>query len=478
MVDQRPDQLSEWQKQAMAVPESFDLALAGGRGGGKTRLLFVLFLRHAEQWKDQARCLVVRRSFPGLSELESDLHAFLSAVYGHKGFNHDRRTHKFTLPNGATIQLDQLESERDFSKYQGKSFSHIAVDEAGQFASPALVDRLRSSLRAPRGIPLRFIILANPGGSGHHWLAKRYAMRQSWVPFTDEATGGQFVTIASTYRDNEFIDRDRYAANLRAACATDPELARAWLDGDWSVIRGAYFAHVLDTQRTLIEAWPYLPHRINHRLNKRSIYHHDPSLVTDWRIFLAHDFGVSAPSVTYLVARSPGHSAPDGVVYPKDSIILLDEITTAHPDDETQSTGLTVPEQAAAIVDMCRQWQAKPQGVADDAIFNRTGGEAGSIAQEFQRNGVMFQRAHKGGRVAGWQTVARLLQDSGKPDKPGLYVSRRCAYWWATVPNLPRDPRRPEDIDTTGPDHAADACRYACTAEFQQYPRTTIRGVG
>ncbi len=477
MAEQRPDQLSEWQAQALAVPESFDLALTGGRGGGKTRLLFALYLRHCEQHKGNARCLVVRRSFPGLSELESDLREFMAAVYGPKGFEHNRQNHRFTLPGGGTIQLDQLEAERDFEKYQGKGFSHISVDEAGQFASPALVDRLRSSLRAPTGVPLRFILLANPGGVGHHWIAKRHAMRQSWVPYTCEASGGEYVTIASTYRDNEFIDQERYRKNLIASCATDPELARAWLDGDWSVVRGAYFAHVLDQQKTMIEPWPVLPNRIDHKRNPRSLYHHDPRLVTDWKTFLAHDFGVSAPSVTYLAVKCPGYRAPDGHAYPKGSIVLLDEVASVHPDDTTKGSGQTVPEQAERIKDMCVEWNARPEGCADDAIWNKTGSQSGSIADEFRRAGVRFERAHKGGRVSGWQVMSRMLQNAGKPDQPGLYVSRRCHYWWQTVPSLPRDPRRPEDIDTTAADHAADACRYALTFEHRTVSPRGIRGV-
>jgi len=39
-------------------------------------------------------------------------------------------------------------------------------------------------------------------------------------------------------------------------------------------------------------------------------------------------------------------------------------------------------------------------------------------------------------------------------------VSRACAYWWATVPYLARDTKRVEDVDSSGPDHGADACRY------------------
>lgn len=56
--------------------------------------------------------------------------------------------------------------------------------------------------------------------------------------------------------------------------------------------------------------------------------------------------------------------------------------------------------------------------------------------------------------------MRRMLQDAGKHDKPGLYISRHCEYFWATVPYSGRDPRNVEDLDTRGPDHGADACRY------------------
>ena len=51
-----------------------------------------------------------------------------------------------------------------------------------------------------------------------------------------------------------------------------------------------------------------------------------PSL--DTRLFLAHDFGVAAPSVTFVCARSPGFEGPDGRFYPRDSLMLLDEFSS------------------------------------------------------------------------------------------------------------------------------------------------------
>lgn len=444
----RPDALSPWQERTLGVPEAFDLFLGGGRGPGKTHCLAALFLRHCEQHASNAHCLVARKSFPGLEQLEAEFAAYFGAVYG-LALKHDTQRHRFTLPNGATIRLDQLERESDFQKLQGRSYSYIAVDEAGQYASPNLIDRLRSSLRAPQGTPTRFMLLANPGGPGHHWLVRRHALERSWLPYTCPATGAEFVTVHATYRDNPFIDREKYRRNLIAACATDPELAKAWLDGDWSVLRGAYFSNVIDESRNLIEPWARLPDWAGWWGEG------------DWRFYLAHDFGVAAPSVTYLCAESRGAQGPDGYFYSAGSVVLVDEDAQVHPDDDSQGLGLTVPDQAHRIKGMTRRWGVPAEGVADDAIFNRTGSQRGSIADEFRRAGVIFSRAGKGSRIAGWQTMRRMLADAGKPDLPGLYVSRLCRYWWATVPSLPRCPRNPEDVDTNGIDHAADCARYA-----------------
>jgi hypothetical protein len=67
--------------------------------------------------------------------------------------------------------------------------------------------------------------------------------------------------------------------------------------------------------------------------------------------------------------------------------------------------------------------------------------------------------------------MRRLLADAGKPDVPGLYISRSCEYFWATVPYLARDQKRVEDVDSSGPDHAADATRYGL---LRQTPAMTI----
>ena len=180
-----------------------------------------------------------------------------------------------------------------------------------------------------------------------------------------------------------------------------------------------------------------------------------------WETFLAHDFGSSAPSATYIFTKSPGATV-DGIFYPRDSLILVDELATAKRDRPNEGLGWTVPILAEEIVSMCKRWGVKPVGVADDAIFARTGSGAGSIAAEFMRGGVRFMPAKKADRLTGWNIMRRLLADAGKPDVPGLYIARTCEYFWETVPYLGRDQKRVEDVDSQGADHSADAVRYGC----------------
>lgn len=325
---------------------------------------------------------------------------------------------------------------------------------------------LRSNLRGPKDVPIRMIVAANPGGVGHHWLAKRYVFKSApWQPFEEEKSGRLWVYAPSTFAGNHFIDRAQYADQLRSSCPDDPELLRAWVDGDWAIARGAYFASVLDEGRNAIDPWGEVP-RI------RAGYGPGRS----WETYLAHDFGSSAPSVTYVVAVSPGGTGPNGRFYPRDSLILIDELATCKRDRPSEGLGWTVPVLAEEIVRMCQRWGIRARGVADDAIFAQSGHGSGSIASEFGRCGVHFVPARKADRLTGWNIMRRLLADAGKPDVPGLYVSRACEYFWSTVPYLARDQKRIEDVDSSGPDHAADAVRYGCLRRDDMLRRVKVGG--
>ncbi len=434
--------LNEFQSRAMQVPEGIDLFLGGGRGGGKSYLMALLALRHCEQYGRRARVLYLRRTYKGLADFELTTQELFGKLYG-PAARYNGAEHTWKLPNGGMIELGQLESANDYAKYQGRSFTLLMVDECGQYAESQLIDLLRSNLRGPKDIPIRTVYAANPGGVGQMWLAKRFVFTEAapWIPFVEVKSKRPCVYAPSTFDANPYLDIDQYRDQLGAACADDPELLRAWTDGDWTVCRGAYFADVLDESRVAVDVWNEIPE--------------------GWPVWLAHDFGSAAPSVTYVLVESPGDTGPDGRWYPRGSVIAVDELATNLSDDRlNEGNRWTVPILADAIKSMCKRWRIEPWGVADDAIFARTGSSNGCIADEFQTAGVRFEPARKADRLSGWQRLRRLLSHAGMPDRPGLYVSRACRYWWLTAPFVGRDMKRPEDVDSSGPDHGLDAMRY------------------
>ena len=159
------------------------------------------------------------------------------------------------------------------------------------------------------------------------------------------------------------------------------------------------------------------------------------------------------------MAQSPG-ATHEGVFYPRGSVVLVDELAAVRPDNLNKGLDWTAAVTAEAVIELCKQWRIRPRGVADDACFAKAGYSSGSIAEEFARKGVYFTPAKKADRITGWQFMRRMMADAGKVDVPGLYISRGCTYFWDTLPYLARDVKRVEDLDSSGPDHAADAARY------------------
>jgi len=235
---------------------------------------------------------------------------------------------------------------------------------------------------------------------------------------------------------NPHLDHADYLRRLQSA-TSDPALFKAWSEGDWNIARGAFFADCIDQKIHQVSvAWP---HQVTNR----------------WAPFISMDWGSSAPSVVYFCLQAPG----DVGGIPKDTLILVDELATVR--DGTLNEGLDWPPSklAEAIQERCDQWGIHPQGCGDDAK-----GLDDSLLQRLAGYGIHMQRPIKG-RIAGWAAMRdRLVATRDNTGAPGLLVSARCQYWWQTVPFVERDPKRPEDIITSGPDHAADACRYACMA--------------
>jgi hypothetical protein len=178
--------LKSFPEQLLAIPEQYDVFCGGGRGGGKSYGLAYLSLRHVEQYAEKARVLYVRKSYRGLADFELILRELFATIYG-TAARYNLTEHVWRMPNEAYIELAQLETGNEYSKFQGRSFTLLMIDECGQWDNPTLLDMLRSTLRGGAGMPIRVVIAANPGGAGHHWIAARYVFTSAapWEAFRE-----------------------------------------------------------------------------------------------------------------------------------------------------------------------------------------------------------------------------------------------------------------------------------------------------
>ena len=102
----------------------------------------------------------------------------------------------------------------------------------------------------------------------------------------------------------------------------------------------------------------------------------------------------------------------------------------------------------------------------DPRCFANEGGTP--IAEAIFKGGAMFRQADNArvrefGAASGWgQVRGRLLgNDDGHPM---IFCFSTCVDSIRTIPVLQHDPDRPEDLDTSAEDHAADEWRYACNS--------------
>jgi hypothetical protein len=84
-----------------------------------------------------------------------------------------------------------------------------------------------------------------------------------------------------------------------------------------------------------------------------------------------------------------------------------------------------------------------------------------STADEYRDNGVVLTKANND-RLIGKRKVDSLLSDL--PDgKPGLVIFTTCENLVRTLPALPYDKVKVEDVDTDAEDHGYDALKYGLT---------------
>lgn len=421
----------------------FEVFYGGARGGGKTDGMLGEWVQHAQMYGEDAIGVFFRRKLTQLDEAIARSHQ----IYGPLGAHWQAVKNQWVFPNGARLKFRYIERDGDAENYQGHNYTRVYIEELTNFPDPKPVHKLRATLRSASGVPCRFRATGNPGGPGHQWVKARYIDPApngfKVLKDTDEQTGLYLdrVFIPAKVRDNKLLTEHDPHYVMRLKQSGSEALVRAWLDGDWDVIEGAYFD--------------------NWRSDKHVIA--PCALPEHWTRFRSMDWGSARPfSVGWYAVATEDYETPSGAIIPKNCMVKYREWYGAK--EPNVGLKLTAEEVGQGIAS--REPDEKVHyGVLDPAAFAQDGGPSLAERINQQLRQAKFRRADNKrvgtlGAMGGWDQLRRRLD--GEDGTPMIMFFNTCRDSIRTIPALQHDENRPEDVDTEGEDHAGDETRYAC----------------
>lgn len=430
------------QSLAIAAPFIEEMLFGGARGGGKSDFLLGDFLQDVHQgpvWKG----IIFRRTYKELEELIAralEIYTPLGAVY-------KVEPSTFIFPSGATLKMRYLETENDCINYQGHQYTWIGWDEKTNWPNLNAYHKINACLRSAGVVKNKRVrVTANPGGRGHH-AVKAYFIDPAPMGFeliseTDEqGYVSNRIFIKSKVTDNKILLKNdpNYIGRLRRSGS--PELVKAWLDGDWDVITGAYYPE-FSMEKHVIAPFPIPAH---------------------WLRFRSMDWGSATPFCVLWHTISEGVVLPNGKYIPAGAIVTYREF---YGWNGKPNVGLrwSADKVARALLLKELPLEKITYSVLDPSGFKQDGGP--SHAERMAMEGAYFRRADNS-RVAGWDALrGRMCGVDGDPEmdngvgEPMWYCFSDCIHLIRTLPALQHDKDNIEDCDTTGEDHAPDTLRY------------------
>jgi hypothetical protein len=412
------------QTEAITADWVDELFYGGAAGGGKSDVL-------------------LRRTYNELEELirrSREMYPSTGAVW-------HEQAKSWTWPNGALLRMRYIERDADATRYQGHAYSWVGWDELTQWPSDYGYRFLRARLRSAYNVPTKRIrSAANPGGVGHHWV-KSYFVDPAPGGYTvikDPITSGKRMFIPAKLRDNKILlQSDPTYANRLKGLSSDA-MVRAWLEGDWTVIEGAFF-----------DCWRYDLHVVK------------PFTVpSEWTRFRSMDWGSAKPFSVGWWAILPDDYAVEGRTLPRGALVRYKEW---YGCTNTPNVGLKMTAESVAEGILEREKRDTLRyGVLDPACFREDGGP--SIAERMNKvlvggkarpfHAADNSRVPQRGSMGGWdQLRSRLV---GQDGRPMIYCFSSCGASVRTIPALQHDRDRMEDVDTESEDHCGDDWRYAC----------------
>lgn len=485
---------------------------SGTRGPGKTDTQLMRFRRrvgigYGAFW----RGIIFDREYKNLEDLIAKSEKWFPKFDDGCEFKRSQNSLKWVWPTGEELLFRIAKEPSDYWKYHGHEYPFIGWNELTKYPTSELYEMMMSTNRtsfvpsdhpvsidreawAQYGIqvpvppnypnaltfllpeiPLEVFSTTNPYGVGHNWVKRKFidagpvgTVIRTKVKVFDPRTKKEVevvkkqITIHGSWRENIYLT-PQYIATLQTD--KDPTRKAAWFGGSWDISSGD----------ALSDLW----NRDVHVVPRFAI---PPS----WYLDRAFDWGSSHPFYVGWFAEANGEEATIIVgneAYPfcpaPGSLILFKEWYGELEEGSNKGLKLSAKAIARGIKAIetglrINEWifdKVNP-GPADNQIRDVRESDVDTIETKMATEGVHWMSSDKspGSRRNGLQLVRDRLEASVDKDGPGLYIMANCKAAISTLPNLPRDEKKFDDVDTDAEDHPYDAIRYRVLASNKGKP--------
>jgi len=390
--------------------ENCDTMYGGAAGGSKSTSLFMYGMRCCVRYPG-LQAFWFRRSFPELEQ--SVLRMLMRYNYGRAlGCRWNGSTHELRFPGGSILTFSHAKNEQEATALQSAEINLLLVDERTTIP-PRVVEFLYTRVRSGvAGVPCLGIRSAtNPGGVGHAQVRRDYVDATDHGAHTITDNAGRTVRFIQAHASDTPQLGAEYERTLDGI--GDPELRKAMRDGSWDVWPNQMFGE-FSHQKHVVPAAVELPE--------------------SWLRYAGLDYGWTAPSA-YLLAARDG----DGRVW------LYRELTMYQTPEREQARRVLQTEAGHPPVIRA----------ADPAMWGKSG-SAQPPAMQYAIEGAALRKADND-RLSGWSRLHTYLADApacayhrdiGWDMCPMLHIiDGACPELVRTLPSLPRDNNRPEDVD-------------------------------
>lgn len=487
-----------------------DLLYCGTRGPGKTDAQLMRFrARVGVGYGTFWRGIIFDKEYKMLSDLVTKSKRWFYPLKDGARFLQSNSDYKWVWPTGEELLFRQVNRLDDYWLYHGHEYPFVGWNELTKYATYDLYEKMFSVNRSgfdpikntpvieggdnwiaeynynhPAGhylgrpfqagdyetpdgrplppIPLETFSTCNPLGPGHNWVKRR---------FIDVAPYGKIVSKTTTVIDpktKQDIEVVRTQVAIFGRHSENPNLdpvylatlkstsneneRKAWDDGDWDIVAGGAFD---DVYKKPVHVLPRF------------------KIPKGWYVDRAMDWGSSHPFSIGWFAETNGEEAtlPDGRVIcpPPGTLIQIGEIYGTKEIGSNKGLKLG----AKKVAEMIKAYEADLigegwisgkiyEGPADNQISDVHEADSDTIEKIMSDNKVTWERSDKspGSRKVGMQLMRDRFENFTNGEGPGLAFMANCVGSIATIPVLPRDETKIDDVDTSAEDHPYDMTRY------------------